>query len=83
LQGVFEKDVVGALTEAVKAPKAAREVTKKRVEARLTNKSATHRRVHVLYRHDHPQFSNFSKYLGRYFDGSLEEYIKGREEQIQ
>lgn len=83
LQGVFEKDVVGGLTEAVRGPKAAREVTRRRVEARLTNKSASERRVHVLYRHDAPQFSNFSKYLGRYFDGSLEEYVKSREEQIQ
>ena len=83
LQGVFEKEVVGGLAEAVRGPKAAREVTRRRVEARLTNKSATHRRVHVLYRHDAPQFSNFAKYLPRFLDGSLEEYVKTREEQVQ
>jgi hypothetical protein len=71
LLGVFEQEVVGGLTEAVKAPKAAREVAKKRVEARLTNKSTSQRRVHILYRHDAPQFCNFSKYLARHFDGSL------------
>lgn len=45
----------------------------------MTNKSTTSRRVHILYRHNYPQFSNFSKYLSRYFDGTLEEYVKGRE----
>jgi hypothetical protein len=79
VQGVFEKDVIGGLTEAVKGPKAAREITKQRVEARLTNKVGTKRRIHVLYKHDSPQFSNFSKYLSKYFDGSLEEYVKNRE----
>lgn len=49
----------------------------------MTNKSNNSRRVHILYRHDYPQFSNFSKYLSRHFDGTLEEYVKGREEQVQ
>lgn len=83
VQGVFEKDVVVGITQAAQAPKAAREVAKKRVEARLTNTGGPRRRVHVLYRHEAPQFSNFSKYLSRHFDGSLEEYIKNREEQLQ
>lgn len=83
VRGVFEKDVIGSITEVVKGPKAAREITKKRVEDRLTNKIGSKRRVHILYKHETPQFSNFSKYLSKYFDGSLEEYVKSREEQLQ
>lgn len=83
VRGVFEKDVIGSITEVVKGPKAAREITKKRVEDRLTNKVGNKRRVHILYKHETPQFSNFSKYLSKYFDGSLEEYVKNREEQLQ
>lgn len=51
VRGVFEKDVIGSITEVVKGPKTAREITKKRVEDRLTNKVGTKRRVHILYKH--------------------------------
>ena len=49
----------------------------------MTNKIGSKKRIHILYKHDHSQFSNFSKYLHRYFDGSLQDYIKIREEQLQ
>ena len=52
------------------------------MEARLTNKSDTSRRVRVLYRHDYMHFSNFAKYLPKHFDGSLEEYVRQTETQI-
>jgi hypothetical protein len=63
--------VIGGLTEGIKGPKAAQEQVKKRVEARNINKTHIKRKIHPLYRHEHPQFSNFSKYLSRHFDGTL------------
>jgi hypothetical protein len=56
---------------------------KKKRDARMINKSSTTRKVHILYKHDYLQFSNFSKYLSKHFDGSFDEYIKNREEQVQ
>ena len=56
---------------------------KKKRDARMINKSATTRKVHILYKHDYLQFSNFSKYLSKHFDGTFVEYIKNRDEQVQ
>lgn len=53
------------------------------MEARMTNKTGRRRRVRVAYRHDYMHFSNFAKYLPKHFDGSLDEYARQREEQIQ
>lgn len=83
LKGIFQKDVVNSLKNVASAPKEAREKLKRKKEARLINSSATVRKIHVLYRHNTQQFSNFSKHISKHFDNTLEEYIKVREEQIQ
>jgi coproporphyrinogen III oxidase-like Fe-S oxidoreductase len=82
LKGIFEKDVI-SLKNVASGPKEAREKLKKKKEARLINSSATVRKVHILYRHHYLQFSNFSKYISKHFDNTLDEYIRSREEQIQ
>ena len=47
------------------------------------NQSSKTRKVHILYKHDYLQFSNFSKYMTKHFDNTIEDYVKVREEQIQ
>lgn len=82
MKGIFEKDVV-SLKNIASGPKEVREKLKKKKEARAINNSATVRKVHILYRHNYLQFSNFARHISKHFDNSLDEYIKSREEQIQ
>ena len=83
LRGVFEKEIIEPVQKASVKAKQGHEIMKKKRDARMINKSTTTRKVHILYKHGYLQFSNFSKYLAKYFDGTFDEYIKNRDEQVQ
>ena len=83
LMGVFEEDVMNPVKGMATNAKKEHERKKKKLEARCIDQSASTRKVHILYKHEYLQFSNFSKYLGKHFDGSVEEYLRVRDEQVQ
>jgi hypothetical protein len=83
LKGVFEKDVVDPVKNLATKAKQEHEQAKQKKDARLINQSTTTRKVRILYKHDYLQFSNFSKYLAKHFDNTIEEHARVREEQIQ
>jgi hypothetical protein len=75
---VFEKDVIGPLGLQGHGRKLEQEKEKKKKEMREANKSKRWRYVNVVYEHHAPIFSNFSKLISKNFDGTLEEWVKGR-----
>lgn len=72
VEGVFEKDVVEGITAQGRSPKEIREKAKLKKEGRMINRKGNARCVRVLYLHDYLHFSNFSKYLNRHLQGSLQ-----------
>lgn len=64
--------MVESITKQSKAPREIREKALAKREARMTNRVGKVRCIRPVYIHDYLHFSNFTKYISRHFDGSLE-----------
>ena len=50
---------------------------------RRINESDNERIIHALYKHDAQAFSSFSKYIEKNFDGTLDDFVRTKEEEYQ